>query len=102
VYVDCSAASLQFKYDCSTVGLSCQEVTDDAGKTSPNCLAPGCTLQDQIDCQESCDGTTAKICVGGAQIGVACTDFGMKSCQTFQVTDPTTNVTQPYVYCVPY
>lgn len=101
VYVQCLPASLEHKFDCGALGLSCQEVTDEAGKTNPNCLAPGCTVQDQTNCQESCSGTIANICVGGAQLGIACTDFGMQSCQTYQVTDSSGN-TQPQVYCRPY
>jgi hypothetical protein len=102
VYVDC-LASVELRSDCSAIGLSCEVEPDTTGIPTAYCLAPGCSLVDYIGCQESCDpdGTTAHICVGGAQIGIACTDFGMKSCQSTDVTDSKGN-TQPYVYCRPY
>jgi hypothetical protein len=99
--LSCTKGGDAFDFDCSSVGLTCQETANDAGTSSPSCLAAGCTADDQANCTESCDGTTANLCIGGAPIGVACTDFGMTSCKTYQVTD-SNNVTKQYAYCRPY
>jgi hypothetical protein len=101
VFVECTKGGDTYKFDCSSVGLSCQETTNDAGTSSPSCLAAGCTADDQTHCTESCDGTTANLCIGGAPIGIACTDFGMTSCRTYQATD-SNNVTKTFAYCRPY
>jgi hypothetical protein len=74
---DCSKGDL-FKYDCSTVGLTC-DITDQ----TEYCLAPGCTSDDvETNCTESCsdDGTQLTFCYGGAPYTVTCSDYGFTQC----------------------
>ncbi|HKO46579.1 MAG TPA: hypothetical protein VJV79_02580 [Polyangiaceae bacterium] len=75
----CSGGS-QFKYNCGSVGLSC-----DISAGAEYCLAPGCEPADvDSKCQESCsdDGASLTFCYGGAPFSVACKDYGFARCST--------------------
>jgi hypothetical protein len=63
-----------FPFNCSTAGLTCNSNSDDNGNAG--CLAPGCTPNDLLDCTESCSGTMANVCVGGAQYSIDCSTIG--------------------------
>jgi hypothetical protein len=63
-----------FPFDCSTAGLSCNSNSD--GNGNAGCLAPGCTASDVSNCTESCSGSKATVCVGGAPYTFDCTTIG--------------------------
>ena len=75
----CSAGS-QFKYDCGSVGLSC-----DTTVKSAYCLAPGCNAADvNVVCHESCseDAASLTFCYGGLPYTVDCADYGFTRCSS--------------------
>jgi hypothetical protein len=86
----------QFTYDCASAGLAC--VADSDGMGDPGCLAPGCTPADANNCAESCSGSMATVCVGGAPYTFDCASIGatgtFSTCQS--IMDGTG---QAYVYC---
>jgi hypothetical protein len=63
-----------FPLDCSTAGLSCNSNSD--GNGNAGCLAPGCTASDVSNCTESCSGSMATVCVGGAPYTFDCRSIG--------------------------
>jgi hypothetical protein len=64
----------QFPLDCSTAGLTCNGNSDGFGNAG--CLAPGCTADDVANCTESCSGSSATVCVGGAPYTFDCKTIG--------------------------
>ena len=87
----CSTAGL-IRYPCATVGLLCAE-----GSVSPTCVAPGCAADDVTTCTESCSGSIASICYGGAPFEVDCTGYGFDACQMY---DGSATGLGNYVVCV--
>jgi hypothetical protein len=63
-------------YPCGSVGLDCVEANDTA-----YCLAPGCTPDDWIQCQESCSGSELTFCYSGVEVTVDCQDYGFDTCR---------------------
>jgi hypothetical protein len=101
--VACTNYGEELQFNCGKAGLSCETLPDDAGVPTPYCLAPNCTPDDVNGCTESCNGTIANLCVGGATVSIDCTDksLGFKSCGAFPAA-PSQNITVPYVKCMPY
>jgi hypothetical protein len=94
-YVLCTSSGTQIQYNCGDVGLQCQSAN---GTTS--CVAPGCTPNDvTMGCTESCTGTIANLCVGGAPVSVDCASFGFVRCSQFPAQN---SFKAPFVMCVPY
>jgi len=62
--------------DCATSGLAC--VTDD--KRGVYCLAPGCTIDEGVACDDSCSGTALTLCIGGVRHTIDCTEYGFTRC----------------------
>jgi hypothetical protein len=91
-----NASGALFTYNCASAGLAC--VADSDGMGDPGCLAPGCTPDDANNCAESCTGTMATVCVGGAPYAFDCAAIGAPG--TFSSCQSTTDGTgQSYVYC---
>lgn len=60
------------KIDCGLVGLGCEG-------SAERCLAPGCSGEQALACQESClDDSRASLCLGGAPWVFDCDSVGMK------------------------
>ncbi|MGO8992739.1 MAG: hypothetical protein ACLQVI_05390 [Polyangiaceae bacterium] len=66
------------RFDCSQAGLVCQPLsTNDTVTGFPfQCVAPGCASQ-ATPCQESCSGTVATFCIGGAPVQYDCASQNM-------------------------
>jgi hypothetical protein len=71
-------------FDCGSVGLDCSTLGDYSDDNGRQCSAPGCTPDDLLDCEESCDGSTLNFCYGGAKLSVDCKQYGFKSCGEYQ------------------
>jgi hypothetical protein len=69
-----------FPFNCSTAGLTCNGNSD--GQGNAGCLAPGCTANDLANCTESCSGSMASVCVGGAPYTFDCSAIGFTTCAT--------------------
>jgi hypothetical protein len=63
-----------YPYNCSTAGQTC--AADSDGMGNAGCLAPGCTSDDYNNCTESCSGSMATVCVGGAPYTFDCAKIG--------------------------
>ena len=70
----CTAQNQSIRYDCGS-GTACGGIGQ-----AVDCLAPGCAYSESAACVESCDGLTAKLCVGGATLPVDCSKYGFTSC----------------------
>lgn len=70
-------------FDCGSVGLGCETSGDYFEDNNRQCAAPGCTADDIVACEESCDGTNLTFCYGGAPITVDCKDYGFKKCKEY-------------------
>ena len=94
--VDCTGyntTGTQFSYNCSTAGTTCVDNADPFGDSL--CLAPGCTFNDEQNCSESCNGSRATVCVGGAPYTFDCAHIGsFTGCEL--LTDGLGN---PYAVC---
>jgi hypothetical protein len=78
----CTTQDITLAYNCSTAGLKCTPNADGTG--TAQCLAPGCTSTDIASCTESCTGTFAQVCVGGAPYAFDCSKIaGFTTCATF-------------------
>jgi hypothetical protein len=78
----CDGAS-QATYDCKSVGLGCDTSGDYFEDSGRQCLAPGCTNEDAVACEESCSGSKITFCYGGAPITVDCKSYGFKTCAEY-------------------
>jgi hypothetical protein len=74
---ECSGGN-QRQYECGGVGLSCVE-----DGTNVDCLAPGCTTLDYVNCTENCFGSIMSLCYGGVPYTVDCQDYGFDTCQVW-------------------
>ena len=83
----------EFSYDCSPSGSTCVDNADPFGDSL--CLAPGCTFNDVQNCSESCNGSSATVCVGGAPYTFDCAHIGSFTGCSLQV-DSSLN---PYAVC---
>jgi hypothetical protein len=70
-------------YDCGSVGLGCATEGDYYEDSGRQCAAPGCTVDDLVDCQETCDGSKLTFCYGGAPVTVDCKDYGFDVCKDY-------------------
>jgi hypothetical protein len=83
----------QFTLQCSGAGLTCVPNADMFG--TAECIAPGCNGTDYMNCMESCSGTKANVCVGGAPYSFDCASIaGFTTCN--QLAD---QLGFPYVVC---
>jgi hypothetical protein len=89
----CGEDERQLTLPCGSAGLSCT-VSDGL----PQCLAPGCSAADVDACQESCTGSIANLCVGGARVQANCKSYGFSACQVYAGSAP---LPGSYVECVP-
>jgi hypothetical protein len=91
-----NSAGAQFPFHCSTAGLQCNSNSD--GQGNAGCLAPGCTASDVANCAESCSGSNATVCVGGAAYTFDCKSVGatgtFSTCTMFS-----DSVGNPYAAC---
>jgi hypothetical protein len=85
------------RFDCAAAGLVCSPVADTFTGYNFQCIAPGC---DPTLCKESCSGTVATFCVGGAPVTFDCaTTSPAMTCIDTGVMDENTN---DYVQCRPF
>jgi hypothetical protein len=72
-------------YDCSRAGLQCTPNADGIGTAL--CIAPDCTYDDTLNCHESCEGSVAEVCAGGARVSFDCSKLaGFTTCEAFHDT----------------
>lgn len=86
----CSGGSL-LVFNCGSVGLGC--ATDG---TEARCVAPGCTLEQEESCEESCDGATLSFCYGGVKFPLDCQEHGYSRCE---MLEPTPQTPEPRATC---
>jgi hypothetical protein len=92
----CYSTGLQ-RFDCAAAGLTCAPVADTFTGLNFTCVAPGC---DPTTCTESCSGTVATFCIGGAPVAFDCaTTSPAMTCITTDVLDENSN---DYVQCRPF
>jgi hypothetical protein len=93
----CYSTGMQ-RYDCGAVGLVCSPVADSTTGFNFTCVAPGC---DPTMCKESCSGTVATFCIGGAPVTFDCatTSPAMTCVDTGNEQDENGN---DYVQCRPF
>lgn len=76
VAYSCDEFGTKYQYDCAAKGLTCGKGFGGA------CVAPGCTFQDYMACEESCDGNIATVCFGGVALTFDCTGtYGFGGCK---------------------
>lgn len=85
--VQCSGGA-RYEFKCSRVGLECA-IDQENGLSYSYCLAPGCTVDDWLGCEERCSGSKLTFCYGGAPVTVDCKDYGFDTCKTIE----------PYAIC---
>ena len=79
--------STKATFDCGSVGLGCDTSGDYQTDNNRQCLAPGCTSEDVVNCQESCTGANLTLCYGGVPVTINCKDYGFKTCGEYVYDD---------------
>lgn len=64
---------------CADAGpTACQPGFTCSGDSRALCLSVGCPLTDALACRESCSGSLANLCVGGARVAIDCAKYGRR------------------------